>query len=144
MVFVTAALEVHWKLTLFRVLPLPSALFQLPPGASVTTNELNSPIPTVVRSCFPAGLAQPLLTVIAGPCGAGFFPCVGWGWEVPLWGSSMGVGCVSAAGASGVVRGASCPVSTTSPLATLHASAFLSRVDSAACVFEYTRTFPKS
>src|SRR3954466_6201503 len=67
MAFVPFALAVHWKLTLLFVFPLPSALFQLPPGASVTTNELSSPMPTVVRSVLLPGLAQPLVTVIAGP-----------------------------------------------------------------------------
>ena len=66
MVLVPALPAVQVKLTLFRVLPVLSALFQLPPSLSLTTNELSSPIPTVVR-LLPAGLAQPLVTVIAGP-----------------------------------------------------------------------------
>ena len=70
-VFFPAALAVHWNDTLFVVLPLPSALFQLPPATSLTTNEFSSPIPTVVRSCVPPGLAQPLVTAIAGPWAGG-------------------------------------------------------------------------
>src|SRR5215471_8923177 len=98
--------------TLFTALPVPSSLFQLPPSTSFTTNELSSPIPTVVRSVLPAGLAQPLVTAIAGPVAgglsigvAGVSPVVG-----PLAGRfSAGVGGVSPVGACGVVPGTNCP-----------------------------------
>src|SRR6516225_3125506 len=92
MVLVPAVLAVHLKVTLFTVVPVPSALFQLPPATSLTVNELSSPIPTVVRSVLPAGLAQPLVTVIAGPLAGGF--CIGVGWS-PAAASSICCFCSS-------------------------------------------------
>src|SRR5262245_6908231 len=123
MSLVPAALAVHWKVTLLTVLPLPSALFQLPPALSVTVNELNSPVPTVVRSVWPAGLAQPLVTVIAGPAaaagaaglsnGMGSLSLVGAGAR----GAGAGAGRVSAVGAGGAVSVASSAFVSAGPCA---------------------------